>query len=356
VVTRTFNAPARIVFEAWTRPELMQLWWAPRSSGVPLRSCAMDVRPGGKYRLEFGDGGSRSMAFFGTYIEVTPPSRLVWTNEESEEGAVTTVTFEDVGDMTLLTLHEIYPSKEALDEAIAGMDQRLARAVRAAGRASRHPRRGGLTVMGKVCVRGFGVSIDGFGAGANQSFDHPLGERGGELMNWFYPTRYFRSMIGKEGGTEDRFADASMEGFGAFILGRNMFGPAGDDWGGPDWKGWWGEDPPYHAPTFILTHHAREPIVMEGGTTFHFVTEGIEAALAQAKAAAGDLDVKIGGGVSTVRQYLEAGLIDEMHLAISPVVLGRGEALFAGLDLPGLGYRVTETVPTDLATHLVLTR
>jgi dihydrofolate reductase len=210
--------------------------------------------------------------------------------------------------------------------------------------------------MGKVCVRGFGVSIDGFGAGANQSFDHPLGERGGELMNWFYPTRYFRSMIGKEGGTEDRFADASMEGFGAFILGRNMFGPAGDDWGGPDWKGWWGEDPPYHAPTFILTHHAREPIVMEGGTTFHFVTEGIEAALAQAKAAAGDLDVKIGGGVSTVRQYLEAGLIDEMHLAISPVVLGRGEALFAGLDLPGLGYRVTETVPTDLATHLVLTR
>jgi uncharacterized protein YndB with AHSA1/START domain len=122
VVTRTFNAPARIVFEAWTRPELMQLWWAPRSSGVPLRSCAMDVRPGGKYRLEFGDGGSRSMAFFGTYMEVTPPSRLVWTNEESEDGAVTTVTFEDVGDMTLLTLHEIYPSKEALDEAIAGME------------------------------------------------------------------------------------------------------------------------------------------------------------------------------------------------------------------------------------------
>jgi dihydrofolate reductase len=210
--------------------------------------------------------------------------------------------------------------------------------------------------MGKVRVRGLGVSIDGFGAGPDQGLEHPLGKRGGELMNWFYPTRYFRSMIGKEGGTDDRFASASMEGFGAFILGRNMFGPAGDDWGGPDWKGWWGDNPPYHAPTFILTHHAREPIVMEGGTTFHFVTEGIEAALAQAKAAAGDLDVKIGGGVSTIRQYLLAGAIDELHLAQSPVVLGRGESLFAGIDLPGLGYRVTETVPTELATHVVLTR
>ena len=132
----------------------------------------------------------------------------------------------------------------------------------------------------------------------------------------------------KDGGTDDRFAEAAMEGFGAFILGRNMFGPAGDDWGGPDWKGWWGDNPPYHAPTYILTHHARAPIVMDGGTTFHFVTDGIEAALAQAKAAAGDLDVKIGGGVSTVRQYLLAGAIDELHLALSPVVLGRGESLF----------------------------
>ena len=210
--------------------------------------------------------------------------------------------------------------------------------------------------MGKVRVAGFGVSIDGFGAGPDQSLEHPLGKGGPELMNWFYPTRYFRSMVGKEGGTEDRFADASMEGFGAFILGRNMFGPAGDAWGGSDWKGWWGDNPPYHAPTFILTHHAQPTIVMEGGTTFHFVTDGIEQALAQAKAAAGDLDVKIGGGVSTVRQYLLAGAIDEMHLALSPVVLGRGEALFAGIDLPGLGYRVTEVVPTELATHILLTR
>jgi dihydrofolate reductase len=210
--------------------------------------------------------------------------------------------------------------------------------------------------MGKVRVAGFGVSTDGYGAGPDQSLEHPLGKEGPKLHNWFYPTRTFRSMIGADGGTDDRFARAAAEGFGAFILGRNMFGPAGDDWGGPDWKGWWGDNPPYHAPTFILTHHARTPIEMEGGTTFYFVTGGIESALAQAKAAAGDLDVKIGGGVFTVRQYLLAGAIDEMHLAMSPAFLGRGESLFEGIDLPGLGYRVTEVVPTDLATHLVLTR
>jgi dihydrofolate reductase len=213
--------------------------------------------------------------------------------------------------------------------------------------------------VGKVRVSGFAVSIDGFGAGTDQSVEHPMGKGGRELHNWLYPTRTFRAMIGAEGGTggtDDRFARVGMEGFGAFILGRNMFGPAGNDWGGPDWKGWWGDNPPYHAPTFILTHHPREPIEMEGGTTFYFVTEGIEAALAQAKAIAGDLDVKIGGGVSTVRQYLLAGSVDEMHLVISPTFLGRGESVFPGLDLPGLGYRVAEVVPTELATHLVLTR
>jgi dihydrofolate reductase len=210
--------------------------------------------------------------------------------------------------------------------------------------------------MGKVRVRGFAVSADGFAAGPDQSLKDPLGKRGGELMNWFYPTRAFRSMMGKDGGTDDRFASAAMQGFGAYILGRNMFGPAGDAWGGDDWKGWWGNNPPYHAPTFILTHHARAPIEMEGGTTFYFVTDGIDSALAQAKAAAGELDVKIGGGVLTVRQYLLAGAIDELQLALSPVVLGRGESLFADIDLPGLGYRVTEAVPTALATHVVLTR
>lgn len=210
--------------------------------------------------------------------------------------------------------------------------------------------------MGKVKVAGFAVSADGYGAGADQSLENPLGIGGRELHNWFYPTHAFRTMIGKEGGTDDRFADAAMRGFGAFILGRNMFGPIRGDWPDEAWKGWWGDDPPYHAPTFILTHHPRAPIVMQGGTTFHFVTQGPEAALARAKAAAGGRDVKIGGGVSTVRQYLRAGAIDELHLAIAPVLLGRGESLFAGLDLPALGYRVADVVATPLATHLVLTR
>jgi dihydrofolate reductase len=210
--------------------------------------------------------------------------------------------------------------------------------------------------VGKVCVRGFAVSADGLGAGADQSLKHPLGKGGRELHSWFYPTRAFRSMIGQDGGTDDRFASAAMEGFGAFILGRNMFGPVGDDWGGLDWKGWWGDNPPYHAPTFILTHHAHAPIEMKGGTTFHFVTDGIESALAQAMSAAGGLDVKICGGVSTIRQYLLAGAIDEMHLVMAPIFLGRGEALFSGIDLPSLGYRVTEVVPTEMATHLLLTR
>jgi len=210
-----------------------------------------------------------------------------------------------------------------------------------------------------VRVRGFAVSADGFGAGPDQSLEHPLGKGGPGLMQWFFPTRTFRSMVGKDGGTEgtdDRFARAAMEGFGAFILGRNMFGPIRGKWPDDAWKGWWGDNPPYHAPTFILTHHARAPIEMEGGTTFYFVTDGIESALAQAKAAAGDLDVKIGGGVSTVRQYLLAGAIEEVHLAMSPVFLGRGESLFEDIDLPGLGYGVTEVVSTELATHLVLTR
>ncbi|MES2097642.1 MAG: dihydrofolate reductase family protein [Pseudomonadota bacterium] len=214
--------------------------------------------------------------------------------------------------------------------------------------------------MGKVRVGGFSVSIDGFGAGPGQSLADPLGKRGGELHQWFFGTRFFHEMTGRDGGADDnidqRYAQRAMAGFGAFILGRNMFGPAGDDWGGPDWKGWWGDNPPYHAPTFILTHQARPPIEMAGGTTFIFVTDGIESALDQARAVAGELDVKIGGGVSTVRQYLRAGLIDELHYAISPVFLGQGEAMFEGIDLPALGYRVTEQVNSADAMHVVLTR
>lgn len=213
--------------------------------------------------------------------------------------------------------------------------------------------------MPKVRVAGFSVSLDGFGAGPEQSLQDPLGKRGKELHSWAFPTRTFQTMFGKEGGSEgvdDDYARRSMDGFGAFILGRNMFGPVCGEWPDESWKGWWGDNPPYHAPTFILTHYARDPIVMEGGTTFYFVTDGIEAALEQAWAAAGDRDVKIGGGVSTVRQYLQAGLIDELHFAFSPVMLGRGEAMFAGIDLPALGFSVTETAATDLATHIVLSR
>ena len=213
--------------------------------------------------------------------------------------------------------------------------------------------------MGKVRVAGFAVSLDGYGAGPEQSLQDPLGKRGEELHSWLVETRTFKAMFGQDGGSEgvdEDYARRSMEGFGAFILGRNMFGPVRGEWPDESWKGWWGDNPPYHAPTFILTHHPRDPIVMDGGTTFYFVTEGIEAALEQARAAAGERDVKIGGGVSTVRQYLQAGLIDELHFAFSPVMLGQGEAMFAGIDLPAFGFHIAETAPTELATHIVLSR
>jgi dihydrofolate reductase len=213
--------------------------------------------------------------------------------------------------------------------------------------------------MSRVRVGGFSISLDGFGAGPEQSLEDPLGRRGRELHQWLFGTRFFRTMIGKDGGSDgvdQAYADRAMSGFGAFILGRNMFGPIRGEWPNEDWKGWWGANPPYHAPTFVLTHYPRDPIEMEGGTTFVFVTGGIEAALEQARAAAGDLDVKIGGGVETVRQYLGAGLIDELHFALSPVVLGQGEAMFAGIDLPALGFRVTEHQASEHATHFVLAR
>lgn len=213
--------------------------------------------------------------------------------------------------------------------------------------------------MGRTKVAGFSLSLDGFGAGPDQSLQDPLGKRGQELHSWFFGTKTFQSMFGNATGTEgidETFAHRSMDGFGAFILGRNMFTHERGAWLDKEWKGWWGDNPPYHAPTYILTHQAREPLVMDGGTTFHFVTEGIHAALERAQDAAGSRDVKIGGGVSTVRQYLQAGLIDELHFAISPVLLGRGEAMFAGLDLPALGYSVTESTPTELATHVMIGR
>jgi dihydrofolate reductase len=214
--------------------------------------------------------------------------------------------------------------------------------------------------MTKLRVNAFSVSLDGYGAGPDQSLDNPLGRGGMALHEWAFPTRTFRErVLGQDGGTtgiDDNFAVRGFDNIGAWILGRNMFGPVRGPWPDESWRGWWGDNPPYHVPVFVLTHHARPPLEMAGGTVFHFVTDGIEAALARATEAAGKRDVRVGGGVATIRAYLKAGLVDQMHLAMSPVVLGGGEALFAGLDLPALGYRVTERAPSDAALHVVLSK
>lgn len=214
--------------------------------------------------------------------------------------------------------------------------------------------------MSKVRVQAFSVSIDGFGAGPRQSLNDPLGIGGTTLHRWFFPTRTFQQMVmgGEDGstGVDDEFARRSFDNVGAWILGRNMFSPSRGPWPDDGWKGWWGDNPPYHVPVFVLTHHPRASIPMQGGTTFHFVTGGIQEALERAREAAGKQDVRIGGGVSTVRQFLQAGLVDEMHLAISPTLLGTGESLLAGIDLVQLGFRCTRHVGTDHALHSVLTR
>jgi dihydrofolate reductase len=213
------------------------------------------------------------------------------------------------------------------------------------------------TSHGRVRVHCIGVSLDGFGAGPNQSLENPLGVGGESLHEWFFPTRSFKQMVGEEGGTtgiDDQFAVRGFEHVGAWILGRNMFGPIRGEWPDDTWKGWWGDNPPYHVPAFVLTHYARPPITMEGGTTFHFVTDGIHSALRRAREAAGGKDVRIGGGVATIRQYLQEGLIDELHFAISPILLGSGENLFGGIDARQLGYHCVEHVTTPTATHAVL--
>ena len=221
--------------------------------------------------------------------------------------------------------------------------------------------------MSKLLVRSFAVSLDGFGAGPRQDLQNPLGVRGPELMEWFFATNVWRAMhdeghrrwdepesAGGETGRDNEMAKLGFVNIGAWILGRNMFGPVRGPWPDENWKGWWGEEPPYHVPVFVLTHHARASISMKGGTVFHFVTDGVESALRQAKAAAGDKDVRLGGGVSTIRQFLRAGLIDELHLVMRPVLLGEGENLFAGLDLNALGYACAETIAGERATHVIL--
>jgi dihydrofolate reductase len=212
--------------------------------------------------------------------------------------------------------------------------------------------------MSKLRVQSFAVSIDGYGAGPNQDLQNPLGVRGPELMGWFFPTRLFRKMHGTsddgETGTDNAMAEQGFANLGAWILGRNMFGPVRGPWPDESWRGWWGEEPPYHVPVFVLTHHPRAPLRMKGGTEFRFVTDGIHAALDQAKAAAGGRDVRLGGGVATVRQYLQARLIDELHLAIRPVLMGSGEPLWQGIDLHALGYECARHVAGERALHVFL--
>jgi dihydrofolate reductase len=209
----------------------------------------------------------------------------------------------------------------------------------------------------KVSVLSFGISLDGFAAGPRQGLENPLGVGGMAIMEWFLPTRVWRSMQGQEGGetgVDNRMAERGFANVGAWVLGRNMFGPVRGPWPDDSWKGWWGDEPPYHVPVYVVTHYPRPPLRMKGGTEFRFVTEGIQSALEQAKAAAGTGDVRIGGGASTVRQYLQAGLIDEMHLALRPVFMGAGEPLWQGLDMRALGYECAEVIPGERATHVIV--
>lgn len=216
--------------------------------------------------------------------------------------------------------------------------------------------------MTRLRVLSYTISADGYGAGANQTLDQPMGERGGDLHPWLMGTRTFARMHGGTGGTtgvDEAYASKGFEGIGAWIMGRHMFAPAPGPWPDASWTGWWGDEPPYHCPVFVLTHHGREPLAMAGGTTFHFVTGGIEEAwrrAAEAAGAAGGLDVRLGGGAATIREYLAAGLVDELHIAVTPVLLGAGEPLFAGLDLPALGYAVTASEAGEAATHLTIAR
>jgi dihydrofolate reductase len=213
--------------------------------------------------------------------------------------------------------------------------------------------------MPKLRVHCFAISLDGYGAGPNQDLDNPLGVGGLKLHEWVFPTRTFRQMHGDDGGTtgiDDDFAARGLNNIGAWIIGRNMFGPVRGPWPDNNWKGWWGDNPPYHTPVFVLTNYPRASITMSGGTTFHFVTDGIHTALRRAAETASGQDIRLGGGTATIQQYMSAGLVDEMHLAISPILLGSGERLFAGIDAPKLGYQCIEHVATPNATHVVIAK
>jgi dihydrofolate reductase len=211
--------------------------------------------------------------------------------------------------------------------------------------------------MPKLRVHNFSISLDGYGAGPGQNLENPLGVGGQLLHEWVFATETGRQMLGTEGGTtgiDNAFLERRTEGIGATIMGRNMFGPIRGGWGDDHWKGWWGDDPPYHAPVFVLTHHEREPLEMQSGTTFHFVTGGPDEALRLAIEAAGDGTISVAGGASTINRFLRDGHIDELRLHLAPIVLGSGEALFR--DLKGLSFEIASSRSTSLVTHVILKR
>ena len=358
VFTRVFDAPPELVWQAWTDPKMITQWWGP--AGFTTTTKVMDVRPGGTWVHTMHGPDGTDYPNKKVYIKVEKPRLLEYTHGGGQEdgkdavGFHVLVTFEPVGDKTTITMTMTMPSAEHLQHvietygAVEGGKQTLNSLA-------------GFLAKSKPIVRvsGFAVSLDGFSAGPHQSLENPLGIRGPELFAWFFHTRTFKQMQGAEGGTtgvDDDFARKGMENVGAWIMGRNMFGPVRGPWPDDSWKGWWGDEPVYHVPTFVLTHHQRKPEVMKGGTTFHFVTGGIHEALQRAREAAKEKDIRIGGGVATIRQFLQAGLIDQLHLAIRPVILGSGENLFSGLDLSQLGYRCIENVSTDHAMHVVLAK
>ncbi len=362
VISRVLHAPRELVWEAWTNPRHVANWWGPRGFTTTIKQ--MDFRVGGVWEHTMHGPDGTNYPNKSVFKEIVPFERITYSHGGGREDAqtqgatfVATWTFETMGPReTRLTVRMVFPSKETRDRvvrdfgAIEGGQQTLERAADYLKGMSARPR---------VRVHCFTISLDGFGAGPNQDLSHPLGEGGGQLHPWMLETRTARQMFGLEGGmtgADDDFVARGNAQVGAWILGRNMFGPVRGPWPDRSWKGWWGENPVYHVPVFVLTHHPREPEVMAGGTTFHFVTGGIHEALQKASAAAAGKDVRVGGGVSTVRQFLQAGLVDEMHLAVAPVLLGSGERLFDGIDLPRAGYALTGTVSSPRVTHLLIGR
>lgn len=354
VLRRWLSACPERVWAAWTEPAQLAAWWGPEGFTIETERFALEVGAEWVFDMAHATHGRFPNRIRWTAIEAP---RLLTYDHTDADGTISfqaRVDFEPSAGGTLVTLTSEFPSAEALRHvveqfgALEGGRQHLSCLEAHLGRSPR------------VRVAGFSLSVDGFGAGPDQSLEHPLGRGGMAVHDWAFGTATFQAMHGTGGGgstgVDDDYAARASLGIGAWILGRHMFGPDRGPWGEPAWEGWWGPNPPYHVPVFVLTHHPRPPLEMEGGTVFHFVTDGPAAALERAREAAGQADVRIGGGASTIRQYLRMGAIDSMHLVLSGAVLGRGESLLHGLDLVELGFGVAESVPGEKALHVVLER